>query len=578
MSENVSILGNERSFFEDNTFYHNEAQKNNKEISKNSSNAEGTYDKLNNEIKKFTENQKDSSYVSSNSNSKTFEKHTINEHLLERKYWDKQGTQTEQQFTNKFEKLKKLSEKIQIRKQIPKPNQDKIFEYTSDIDEFDSDELSNDDNDIINKVSSIHIQSTKFNTEQNKINNNNYDNRYICVTEPEEFSYPKQIVNSFNNENIQDIFFCPIPRIPIGSFVSMNYPTLNKGSFVSTNYSSTNNKVPLNFGSTDASQNLDGDENSDNIEGNQNITFNKHLNDFRNRINNNNEYDMNYNNIQKMNLNNLVYCPSLMPNPLQNMIQNQNNNNNNIGQNKNNIKEQIPLNLNNNVNNINNINNINNTNNANSNNNNKTIFYNQNSNTFFHNNTNGTNNNNTNKQVKNIHHKVESLKGEKQLINIDNIINGKDKRTTVMIRNIPIKYSDKMLIEELNSFKGKFDCIYVPHDYEKGGNKGYGFINFVHPFHILLFHDKFQNKTWTHFESKKICELNCANFQGINEIQKHAKNYKGLKKPTFFKGFENLKNLEVPLKYLSKIKKKYPKLSYVEKKENDLFVIKSFGY
>ena len=114
MSENVSILGNERSFFEDNTFYHNEAQKNNKEISKNSSNAEGTYDKLNNEIKKFTENPKDSSYVSSNSNSKTFEKHSINDHLLERKYWDKQGTQTEQQFTNKFEKLKKLSEKILI--------------------------------------------------------------------------------------------------------------------------------------------------------------------------------------------------------------------------------------------------------------------------------------------------------------------------------------------------------------------------------------------------------------------------------------------------------------------------------
>ncbi len=575
MSENVSILGNERSFFEDNTFYNNEAQKNNKEISKNSSNAEGTYDKLNNEIKKFTENPKDSSYVSSNSNSKTFEKHSINDHLLERKYWDKQGTQTEQQFTNKFEKLKKLSEKIKIRKQIPKPNQDKIFEYTSDIDEFDSDELSNDDNDIINKVSSIHIQSTKFNTEQNKINNNNYDNRYICITEPEEFSYPKQIVNSFNNENIQDIFFCPIPRIPIGSFVSMNYPTLNKGSFVSTNYSSTNNKVPLNFGSTDASQNLDNDENSDNIEVNQNINFNKHLNDFRNRINNNNEYDMNYNNIQKMNLN-LVYCPSLMPNQLQNMIQNQNNSNNNIGQNKNNNKEQISINSNLN-NNVNNINNINNTNNANTNNN-KAIFFNQNSNTFFHNNTNGTNNNNTNKQVKNIHHKVESLKGEKQLINIDDIINGKDKRTTVMIRNIPIKYSDKMLIEELNNFKGKFDCIYVPHDYEKGGNKGYGFINFVHPFHILLFHDKFQNKTWTHFESKKICELNSANFQGINEIQKHAKNYKGLKKPTFFKGFENLKNLEVPLKYLSKIKKKYPKLSYVEKKESDLFVIKSFGY
>ena len=259
---------------------------------------------------------------------------------------------------------------------------------------------------------------------------------------------------------------------------------------------------------------------------------------------NNNDYDMNYN--IKMNLN-MIY--PLIPNPLQNIIQNQNNNNN-----FNNNKEPINPNLNN-------INNPNNTNN-----NNKGIFIKQ-----------KTNSNNQNKIVKNTHHKTEISKGEKQLINIDDIINGKDKRTTIMIRNIPIKYKDEMLIEELSNFKGKFDCLYVPHDYEKGGNKGYGFINFVHPFHILLFCSKFQNKTWTYFESKKICELNFANFQGIYEIQKHAKNYKGVKKPIFFEGLDNLKNIEVPLKYLTKIKKKYPNLSYIEKKDNELFIIKSFG-
>ena len=52
-----------------------------------------------------------------------------------------------------------------------------------------------------------------------------------------------------------------------------------------------------------------------------------------------------------------------------------------------------------------------------------------------------------------------------------------------------------MLIEELEEFKGKFDCIYMPYDYEKRGNKGYAFINLTHPYHILLFYEKFQNKT-----------------------------------------------------------------------------------
>lgn len=145
-----------------------------------------------------------------------------------------------------------------------------------------------------------------------------------------------------------------------------------------------------------------------------------------------------------------------------------------------------------------------------------------------------------------------------------------------MIRNIPIKYTDKMLLKELEDFDRKFDCLYMPYDFEKGGNKGYAFINFIHPLHILLFHEIFQNKSWAHFESKKICELNSANFQGIAEIQKHAKNYKGLKKPTFFLGLDPTKKLEIPLKYLQKFKTLYPKMNYIEKNQSNLFTIISF--
>ena len=208
------------------------------------------------------------------------------------------------------------------------------------------------------------------------------------------------------------------------------------------------------------------------------------------------------------------------------------------------------------------------TNNKNNNNNSPQHFYKPLTTSNLNN-----NNNNNNLQKHNKH----ETKGEKQLINLDDIISGKDTRTTIMIRNIPIKYSDKMLINELEEFKDKFDCIYMPYDQEKCGNKGYAFINFIHPYHILFFYEKFQNKTWNFFESKKICELNNANFQGISEIQKHAKNYKGIKKPTFFKGLDSVNNIEVPLKYLKKIKARYPMLNYVEKKEKNIFLIKSFN-
>ncbi|MCQ2820391.1 MAG: RNA-binding protein [archaeon] len=144
-----------------------------------------------------------------------------------------------------------------------------------------------------------------------------------------------------------------------------------------------------------------------------------------------------------------------------------------------------------------------------------------------------------------------------------------------MIRNIPIKYTDKMVLEELKSFFGKFDCIYLPYDVEKQGNKGYAFINFIHPFHILLFYDKFQGHTWLHYDSKKICELNMANYQGIEEINLHSKNYKG-KKPTFFYLGEDLfKNLEVPIRFLDTIRNAYPGITYEETSNPNIISIKS---
>ena len=163
-------------------------------------------------------------------------------------------------------------------------------------------------------------------------------------------------------------------------------------------------------------------------------------------------------------------------------------------------------------------------------------------------------------------------KGEKQFLNLDNIASGKDIRTTIMIRNIPIKYTDEILNETFKDFHGKYDCLYMPYDYEKNGNKGYAFINFVNPLHILLFHERFNGKKWVHFESPKICELNMAHFQGVNEIQKHAKNFKGLKKVSY----NNInENIIIPIKYFSKIKSRFPKMKYENKNKKE-FLVKSF--
>ena len=113
----------------------------------------------------------------------------------------------------------------------------------------------------------------------------------------------------------------------------------------------------------------------------------------------------------------------------------------------------------------------------------------------------------------------------------------------------------------------------MPFDYEKNGNKGYAFINFVNPLHILYFYEKFNGKKWVHFESSKICELNSAHFQGVNEIQKHAKNFKDLKKSNYSTDKDN--SIIIPSKYLLKLKKRFPKMEYTENKCKKIIIVKS---
>lgn len=150
-------------------------------------------------------------------------------------------------------------------------------------------------------------------------------------------------------------------------------------------------------------------------------------------------------------------------------------------------------------------------------------------------------------------------------INIDQLLQGADIRTTIMIRHIPNKYSSQTLLEEIeDACKNKYDFFYLPIDAENQCNLGYSFINFLNPFHIIYFFKMFKSRKWNHYKSHKECDLTFAKFQGKVELTAHLeKNSHKIdenKKPMLFTPPNPLPKIDLPIEYQEFIKESRPEL------------------
>ncbi|KAH6788822.1 MEI2-like protein 5 [Perilla frutescens var. frutescens] len=110
-------------------------------------------------------------------------------------------------------------------------------------------------------------------------------------------------------------------------------------------------------------------------------------------------------------------------------------------------------------------------------------------------------------------------------LDLEKIRNGEDTRTTLMIKNIPNKYTSKMLLLAIDeTHKGSYDFLYLPIDFKNKCNVGYAFINMVSPSHIVSFFEAFNGKKWEKFNSEKVASLAYARIQGKIALVSHFQN------------------------------------------------------
>ncbi|CAJ1461745.1 unnamed protein product [Effrenium voratum] len=88
--------------------------------------------------------------------------------------------------------------------------------------------------------------------------------------------------------------------------------------------------------------------------------------------------------------------------------------------------------------------------------------------------------------------------------------------TTLMVRNIPVRYTQEMLLKEWPN-QGTYDFLYLPICIKKKCNTSFAFINFVTPQHARDFAEKWHHERLLFFSARKPLDISLADLQGLEK-------------------------------------------------------------
>jgi len=95
--------------------------------------------------------------------------------------------------------------------------------------------------------------------------------------------------------------------------------------------------------------------------------------------------------------------------------------------------------------------------------------------------------------------------------------------TTLMLRNIPNKYTQNSLMQEIcaRGFRGAFDFFYLPMDVHNRSNVSYAFLNFISPTEAENFRNEFHGRQFHGVRSRKVAAVSNAHLQGLQANLQH---------------------------------------------------------
>jgi len=122
--------------------------------------------------------------------------------------------------------------------------------------------------------------------------------------------------------------------------------------------------------------------------------------------------------------------------------------------------------------------------------------------------------------------------------------------TTLIIRNVPARYTKEMLIREWPA-DGAYDFLYLPFNFKQKRTAGFAFLNFTSHEAAVAFHRQWHGKPLRDHGTAKNLNISAADVQGLEENVRHlfasnisrVKNIKFL--PSVFNGIQEVPFAEV---------------------------------